>query len=219
MKCVKLIALVSALFPGHIDPGVSICLPDLPAPKPVRETHLLIITKALHDVAAAEQAVLKAVQRWKLFGIKFVVVFDPSGLWKKNDLFWEQFQKDIGAPNLRLVVIGVAWDEACMISFLDSFLGYAWMEIKIFPNGSKLFTGFINLCPQPLQTACGEDEDCWTTVAQHELGHALGLIHHRGSLMRAHGSSCPRSGFTQQDYRYLYNTLLKDRLTHPLLIH
>lgn len=212
------LVIIPFLFGGHIDPEVSVCFENQPPAYPLRETHLLIITSAIHRVPEAEEAVVAAAKRWELLGINFIIVLDPTDLWINNEGFWEEFQKDNLAPNSRRVIATVAWDEECVAGFFIPILGLTKMKQIIFRDKSERLVGLVALCPQVLNYSCENNEDCWAFTAQHELGHALGLIHHRGSLMRPAGFVCEAFGFTVHDYHHLYDEVREDRVLHPLLI-
>lgn len=211
--------ILSLLFYGHYDTSVSICPESLVTNGPTRETHVLIVSGALLRLPEARESVKEAVRRWQIFGTEFVVVLDPSGSWQKQLPSENELEKIAAPPKARKIFIDLGWGPACVASLFTLYAGYTWVEALDLSTGRQELLAHIRLCPEVLRWGCGQDPDCWAEVAQHELGHALGLVHRQASLLKDGGSACKKTGFTLQDYLYLYDWLRADRLRYPLLTH
>lgn len=208
--------LASLLFYGHYDTSISICPESLTTNGPRRETHLLVVSGDVLRLPQASDALKEAIRRWQIFGIEFIVVLDPDGLWQEQLPSKDELEKIGILPKARKIFIDLAWGPSCVANL---FAGYAWVEALYLSTGQKELLAYIRLCPEVLWWGCDKNSDCWAETAQHELGHALGLVHRRASLLKNGGSACPKTGFTLQDYWYLYDWLAEDRWRYPLLTH
>lgn len=146
----------------------------------------LIVRNDLNTSPKARAAFLVAAWRWRMVGMNFEVVTDPTP---------EEESTHFGGPK---IVAFRGPEDFCQEWDMGGYADTDWIHV----GQEYWYYGYAALCVEILERDYPDNFSAWVDIAQHELGHAIGFPHREDSLMGEAPNFCPL-GFTKEDGQYM----------------